>query len=472
LTGSIADAVPDGSMARNTTRTYTVSEVSTLIKVALEGGLPGRLTVAGQISGFKRHASGHAYFALKDDKSVLAAVMWRSKLAAVRFAPEDGMAVLATGYIDLYEPTGKVQLYVDRLEPAGVGALQVAFEQMVKRLRAEGLFDDRHKKPLPRFPMRIGILTSPSGAAIVDIVNSIRSRWPCARLFFRPVPVQGAGAAEEIAHAVVQVNRENARRRLDLLIVGRGGGSLEDLWAFNEEVLARAIHASRIPIISAVGHEVDITIADLVADARASTPTQAGVIAVPDRAEVSARLDQADRRLRQDLRNRLDLSRQRLATILAGRVFREPQGALAVPAQRVDELAMRLRHAARQGLTRLERRLADAHQRVAAIEPRRVLAEQRTRLEALAGVLDQRERSVLTAKQLQCTALENRLQAMNPRAVLRRGYSLTRDAQTGRLITRSRDVSRDTAIVTELADEDWIESRVTSRKEADDRADR
>ncbi|HEV56072.1 MAG TPA: exodeoxyribonuclease VII large subunit, partial [Phycisphaerales bacterium] len=302
-------------MARNTTRTYTVSEVSTLIKVALEGGLPGRLTVTGQISGFKRHASGHAYFALKDDKSVLAAVMWKSKLAAVRFAPEDGMAVLATGYIDLYEPTGKVQLYVDRLEPAGVGALQVAFEQMVKRLRAEGLFDDRHKKPLPRFAMRIGILTSPSGAAIVDIVNSIRSRWPCARLFFRPVPVQGPGAAEEIARAVVQVNRENAHRRLDLLIVGRGGGSLEDLWAFNEEVLARAIHASRIPIISAVGHEVDITIADLVADARASTPTQAGVIAVPDLAEVTARLDQAAARLRQNLRNRLDLSRQRLATI-------------------------------------------------------------------------------------------------------------------------------------------------------------
>ena len=455
-------------MTRKPTRTYTVSEINTLIKVALEGALPGRLTVAGQISGFKRHISGHAYFSLKDDKAVLAAVMWKSKLAAVRFAPEDGMAVLATGYVDLYEPTGKVQLYVDRLQPAGVGALQVAFEQMVKRLRSEGLFDDRHKKPLPRFPMRIGILTSASGAAIVDIVNSIRSRWPCAKLFFRPIPVQGPGAAEHIARALAEVNRQNERHGLDVLIIGRGGGSLEDLWAFNEEVVARAIFASGIPVISAVGHEVDVTIADLVADARASTPTQAGVIAVPDLADVLARLDRAAGRLAQTLRNRLDLAWQQLATVQAGRVFRQPQGALAVPAQRVDELAMRLRHAARQGVARLQASLAEAHQRIASIEPRRVLAEQQTRLLALRGVLERRTQAMLAAKRLQCAAVENRLQAMDPRSVLRRGYSITRDARTGAVVTRSRDVAMDAAIVTELADEDWIQSQVTGRRHLDD----
>jgi len=451
-------------MARNRGRTYTVSEVSALIKVALENGLPGRLTVTGQISGFKRHVSGHAYFSLKDEGAVLGAVMWRSKLAGVRFEPEDGMAVLATGYVDLYEPTGRIQLYVERLEPAGVGALQVAFEQMVRRLRAEGLFDERHKKPLPRWPMRVGIVTSASGAAIADIANSIWSRWPCARLFLRPVPVQGEGAAEEIARAIRELNRRNARLRLDVLIVGRGGGSLEDLWAFNEEVVAQAIFGSRIPVVSAVGHEVDVTIADLVADARASTPTQAGVIAVPDAAEVRAMLDRAAGRLSQALGHRVALARERLATILAGRMFREPQGTLAVPRQRVDELAMRLEHGMRQGVTRWRQRLEWARQLVVSIEPRRVVAEQRTRVTALGGMLEQRIRSRLGAKQLQWAALENRLQAMDPRSVLRRGYSITRDAVTGAVVVRSADVAEGAELVTELAERDWIRSRVTQRK--------
>jgi exodeoxyribonuclease VII large subunit len=248
-------------------RIYTVSQINTLIKVALEESLPSRLRVRGEISDWKHHTSGHCYFSLKDENAILPCVMWASRFASVKFG-------------------GKYQLYVDKLEPEGVGALQLAFEQMYKRLKAEGLFEEKYKKPLPEYPMRVGILTSESGAAVHDIVDSVFNRWPCARLFLYPVPVQGEGAAEEIATAIRDINRRNEKLNLDVLIAGRGGGSLEDLWAFNEEVLARAIFDSAIPIISAVGHEVDTTVADLVADARASTPTKAGVTAVPDVREV------------------------------------------------------------------------------------------------------------------------------------------------------------------------------------------
>jgi len=276
---------------RNKTRIYTVSQVNALIKVVLEDSLPPRLIVRGEISGWKQHTSGHCYFSLKDENAVLPCVIWASKFKNVKFSPEDGMAVLATGHIDVYTVGGKYQLYVDKLEPEGVGALQLAFEQMYKRLKAEGLFEEKYKKPLPAYPERIGILTSESGAAVHDIKDSIHNRWPPARLFLYPVPVQGEGAAEKIAAALGDMNRRNKELKLDILIVGRGGGALEDLWAFNEEVLARAIFDSKIPVISAVGHEVDTTIADLVADARASTPTKAGVVAVPDMQEVLEHVD-------------------------------------------------------------------------------------------------------------------------------------------------------------------------------------
>ncbi|MGD8787518.1 MAG: exodeoxyribonuclease VII large subunit, partial [Phycisphaerales bacterium] len=224
---------------QNRKQIYTVTQINSLIKVALEQTLPPRLIVKGEISGFKIHSSGHCYFSLKDEGGILPCVMWASKVRNVKFSPEDGMAVLATGHIDVYTVGGKYQLYVDKLEPEGTGALQLAFEQMVKKLRAEGLFDDEHKKPIPTYPERIGVLTSETGAAVHDIEDSIHSRWPCVKLFLYPVPVQGEGSAEKIAAALRDVNRRNKKLKLDVLIVGRGGGSLEDLWAFNEEVLAR-----------------------------------------------------------------------------------------------------------------------------------------------------------------------------------------------------------------------------------------
>ncbi len=232
-------------MAKREVKTFSVSEVNTLVRSALEERLPSRMVVSGEISDWKHHSSGHCYFSLKDEGSQLPCVMWASSFKKVKFAPENGMAVLAKGHIEAYVPGGKYQFYANNLEPAGVGALQLAFEQMVKRLRADGLFADAHKKPIPPYPMRIGIVTSESGAAIVDIADSIYNRWPCARLFLYPAPVQGEGAADKIAAAIRNINRRNRQLRLDVLIVGRGGGSLEDLWAFNEEPVARAIMIRR-----------------------------------------------------------------------------------------------------------------------------------------------------------------------------------------------------------------------------------
>lgn len=314
----------DKPNASQKTTVLTISQITFIIKTALENTLPGKITITGQISGFKQHSSGHCYFDLKDENAVLPCVMWKSDFVKLKFRPENGLAVVSNGHIDVYPPQGKYQFYADSMSPAGVGALQLAFEQLKSKLAAEGLFDDEHKKPLPDYPFRIGILTSKSGAALHDIIDSIFNRWPVAKMFFYDVPVQGDGAAGKIAAAIKDVNKRNSKLKLDVIIVGRGGGSMEDLWAFNEEAVARAIFNSKIPVISAVGHEVDFTIADFVADARASTPTKAGVIAVPDIKEVSAAIESADRRIKINAISIFELCGQQLKTILAAAMFRNP----------------------------------------------------------------------------------------------------------------------------------------------------
>jgi len=442
---------------------YSVSQINALIKIALEETLPPQLTVRGQISDWKHHTSGHCYFLLKDESAVLPCVMWATKFRAVKFGPEDGMAVLATGYIDVYTAGGKYQLYVEKLEPAGVGALQLAFERMVAKLQSEGLFDDAHKKPLPRYPMRIGILTSESGAALHDIIESIRTRWPCARLFLYPVPVQGEGAAAAIAAALRDVNRRNRKLKLDVLIVGRGGGSLEVLWAFNEEVLARAIFDSHIPVISAVGHEVDTTIADLVADARASTPTKAGVVAVPDMQEVLAQLAAIERRLANQTQAKRQLAAQELLTVLASAAFRNPLQLVHNAGQRVDELAADMTDAARHLLLQAGAKVAAGYRQVARIEPHRLIASKTLELSDWQNRAKAAVRAVLNDRRIKLTAGENRLTALNPRSVLQRGYSITTSKATGLLVRAAQDVQLGEDLVTELAGENFIESKVTRK---------
>ena len=467
------------------TQIYTVSQVNSLIKIALEENLPSRLIVRGEISDFKHHTSGHCYFSLKDQSGVLPCVMWASKFRNVKFSPEDGMAVLATGHIDVYTVGGKYQLYVDKLEPEGVGALQLAFEQMVKKLQAEGLFDDVHKKPIPIYPDRIGILTSESGAAVHDIIDSIRHRWPCVKLFFYPVPVQGEGAAEKIAAALQDINRRNKELKLDVLIVGRGGGSLEDLWAFNEEVLAKAIFNSNIPVISAVGHEVDTTIADLVADKRASTPTKAGVVAVPDMQEVLRQLISIERRLAGQTKAKVKLAQQNLEIILANAVFRNPLLLVQNARQQLDELNAELAETIKELLVGAREKLSAAYEQIVRIEPHRLLGNKTVELNNWQNRIDKGIRAIINNKtgkldnwqnrvnvgisaiihnrRLQLTAQANRLAGLNPKSVLQRGYSITTSKKTGLLVKTLEDVRVGDHLITELTDENLIESKVTKK---------
>jgi len=458
-----AGLIISSSMTNKEAKIYTVSEVTSLIKVALAEKLPPKLTVAGEIIDWKHHSSGHCYFCLKDANGILPCVMWRSKFNKVKFTPADGMAVITTGFVDVYAPQGKYQFYADKLEPAGVGALRLAFEQMAKKLASEGLFNEEHKKPLPKYPMRIGIVTSESGAALIDIADSIYNRWPCARMLLQATSVQGEGAGREIAQAIRELNRRNRELRLDVLIVGRGGGSPEDLWAFNEEVLARAIFASKIPVISAVGHEIDTTIADMVADARASTPTKAGVIAVPDVREVLSQLEGAESRLKSLVQSSLKYAGQSLETILASSFFRNPYWLVNNASQRLDESQTRLTESAKSLFGRLRQQLSWAVELVVRVEPGRLLAEKRVLLGNLCNTARAGIRDVLGERKLQLTAAENRLTAMNPRSVLTRGYSITSNKQTGKIVTKAEDVAVNEKLVTELADRNFIESRVTKK---------
>ena len=446
---------------KETMPVFSVAQLNALVKGALDSALPGRFLLRGQISDWKRHSSGHCYFSLKDAESQIPGVMWASKAKLLKFACENGMEVIATGSVEVYVPGGKYQFYAEKLEPAGIGSLQLAFEQMRQRLEAEGLFRPEHKEPIPPYAMRIGVVTSRTGAAIVDITESVFHRWPCARLSVFDVPVQGEGSAAKIAAAIDRANRLQQQLGLQILIVGRGGGSMEDLWAFNEEVVARAIYNSRIPVISAVGHEVDVTIADLVADARASTPTRAGMIAVPDMREVLHRLETAAARLERSAAAGLQHSRMRLETILASSVFRTPYGPVRIAAQRLDELVDALADGMDSRLDRMRRQVDAVAATIVRIEPGRVIARQRLRLHDLEARGQRAMQAVLSKKQLQLTARENRVQALNPRSVLSRGYSMTLNRRTGAVITDTAQVAAGDQIVTELAERRCFESTVT-----------
>ncbi len=347
----------------------SVSEATALVKDCLESALPP-LWVAGEISNFVAHPSGHHYFSLKDAAAQLRCVMFRGANRRLRFAPEDGLACAAFGTITVYARSGQYQLIVERLAPLGAGELALAFERLKERLAAEGLFDPGRKRALPRYPETVGVVTSPTGAAVRDIVRVLRRRWPPVRIILRPVRVQGEGAAEEIAAGLADLDRT---RLADVLIVGRGGGSLEDLWAFNEEATARAIAACRTPVISAVGHETDTTIADLVADVRAPTPSAAAEIAVRDVEEVLRGARRVSQRGEIALRRRLRELGLRLQAARRTRALASPLDRLRQESQRADELAQRCWRATQAAVARLHERVAGLDGRIAALSPVRVL---------------------------------------------------------------------------------------------------
>jgi exodeoxyribonuclease VII large subunit len=402
------------------TRILTVTQLAGLVRERLEGGV-GAVWVAGEVSNLRPQPSGHIYFTLKDDRSQVAAVMFRSAAQVLAFRPADGIEVVIRGRVGFYAERGALQLYVDTMEPRGLGALQLAFEQLKARLGAEGLFAAERKRPLPRFPRAVGIVTALHGAVIHDLRTILRRRWPLCRVVVRQVRVQGAGAAQEIAAGIRELNRVPW---LDVLIVARGGGSLEDLWAFNEEVVARAIAASRLPVVSAVGHEVDFTIADFVADARAPTPSAAAALVVPDRSELVAQLARADDALHAALARRVRVLRDRLGTL--ERHLGDPARRVRDFGLRLDELAARAREGLRRRVAWERRELTTAAVRLGRSGPEPGLRRAAERLRGDAGRLD----FALAVRVRQARAgLERaagRLDALSPLACLARGYAIVR----------------------------------------------
>jgi exodeoxyribonuclease VII large subunit len=346
----------------------SVSRLVSLLQDVVEENFVDVL-VSGEVANFATPASGHYYFALKDEGAQLRAVMFRAQNRLLSFLPENGMNVVCRGRLSLYTRRGELQMLVDHLEPLGVGSQQIALEQLKKRLASEGLFAEERKRPLPAFPRTIGVVTSGSGAAIHDILNVLRRRGAGLRVLLRPVRVQGDGAALEIAEGIADLNRQG---EADVLIVGRGGGSMEDLWAFNEEPVARAIFASRIPVISAVGHEVDVTIADLVADLRAPTPSAAAELVVKERRELEGHVDHLVLRLSGQMKARLTLLRERVEGLF--RRLRAPVGDLLRQGQRVEQLSRRTKLAIRVHLEASASRLALFAGRLEALSPLRTLS--------------------------------------------------------------------------------------------------
>ena len=350
---------------------FSVTEVNQYIKSIIDG-VPqlGDLLIRGELSNYKVYPSGHHYFTLKDGESAIHCVMFRSSAGRLRFRPESGMQVIAGGRISVYPRDGAYQLYCTSLSADGIGDLYVAFEQLKDKLNREGLFDPAHKKPLPLYPRRIAIVTSSAGAAVHDMIRILRRRYPIAKVLLLPVRVQGVEAPPEIVGAIRYANRWQLA---DVLIVGRGGGSIEDLWAFNDERVARAIYASEIPVISAVGHEPDVTISDFVADRRASTPSNAAEIAVPDMAELFRYLQDADERMAQSLLHSLRRQEDRLAVFEKKRVLTDPMAFVDDRRMQLDSVQQRMGLTAHRQLSRRQQRFATLAASLDALSPLKVL---------------------------------------------------------------------------------------------------
>ncbi len=409
-----------------------------------------RIWVEGEISNLVRPSSGHWYFTLKDAKAQVRCAMFRNRNQLLKFRAEDGMKITARGRLSIYENRGDYQLIVEGLEESGVGALQRAFEQLKQELSSRGWFDAEHKRPLPALPQHIGVVTSPSGAAIRDIVAVLRRRFPSIPLTLLPTQVQGDTAAAQIAEAIDSANRlgPTLEPPLDVLIVGRGGGSLEDLWAFNEEIVARAIHHSALPVVSAVGHEIDFSIADLVADHRAATPSAAAELLSPDQDQLLATINAQHRRLAAALGNRLANHQQQLSAM--HKRLKHPGTRLQEYSLRLDELELRLLRASQRALRQGQVRVEQVRQRLALLTPQSRIDRRQERLQHLLAQLHQRWQTQLQTRQLQLAKNAELLHSVSPLQTLQRGYAIVADDRGG--IVRS---------VTQLTTDDTVNIRIS-----------
>lgn len=425
----------------------TVSQLTKYLKLKFDRD-PYLQTVylTGELSNF-RLRSGHQYFSLKDDQAVIDAVMFRSQFSKVKFTPEEGMKLCVTGHVGLYERSGRYQIYIDTMEPDGVGSLYLAFEQLKKKLNAEGLFS-RPKKVVPLFPRRIAVVTSLNGAVIRDINTTVRRRYPIAQVVLFPTVVQGEKAAADIAR---QIKRAGERGDFDTLIIGRGGGSIEDLWPFNEEMVARAIADCPLPVISSVGHETDTTIADLVADKRAATPTAAAELATPQRLDNTLMLiSDFQQRLYNTMRAQIDFEKKQLAKLTGSYIFQQPTRLYENYAQKVDQLTQQLRQQQERRLTNAANDVAQVYNRLLAYNPQRLVDQERLTVQQLAARLQTAAQSKTqqTAQQLQ--ALTKQLHSLDPLKIMERGYTYV--TRNGKVVNQAAQLNTGEPLLLHFAD--------------------
>lgn len=426
---------------------YSVSRLVRETKAVLEGSFP-LLWIEGEISNFSRPASGHMYFSLKDQAAQVRCAMFRNRNLQLRFKPGNGIQVLVRARVTVYEARGDFQIIVEHMEEAGLGALQREFEALKARLGKEGLFEMAHKRPLPALPKRIGVITSPTGAAIRDVLTVLKRRFPAIPVLIYPVPVQGDQAAPEIAE---MIRLADARKDCDVLILARGGGSLEDLWAFNEEIVARAIHACETPLVSAVGHEVDFTIADFVADQRAPTPSAAAELVTPDQHALQQQLARQLQRLEQQLKAGLRQSGQRLAWLRQRLQQQHPSKGLQLKAQRLDELELRLQRQIRLRLDRKQHRLTQLSGRLQHHAPVRQLGQLTQRRQQLEQRLHHAWERIITRKQQRLAVISRALDSVSPLATLQRGYAIVQDIPAKKIYRDAAELSRGDRISARLA---------------------
>lgn len=420
--------------------------------------------VRGEISNFKQHSSGHMYFTLKDDKARILAVMFSSQARFMKFSPENGMKVIVKGDISVYEPSGQYQIYINEMQPDGIGELFLAYEQLRKRLEEEGLFSPDKKKPLPQYPKTVGVITSPTGAAIRDVITTVKRRYPIVNILVIPALVQGENAAPSIVKAIEKANSLN---EIDVLIVGRGGGSIEELWAFNEEIVARAIADSNIPIISAVGHETDFTIADFVADMRAPTPTGAAELAVPHIEELMERLLQRNTRLLQAMTGKVRFEKQRLDRVQKSYAFRYPQRLYEQKLEQVDKLTESLIRAASRLTVLKKTQFESSHKRLIRNHPSEALRTAETKFDRSQKDLQRAMMQILLKKQKEFDRVISTLQALSPLKIMERGYSLVY-SDKNRLVKSIRQVNESESLQIQLSDGSIL-CKVQEIKESENR---
>ena len=424
----------------------SVSDVTRLIRNSLEDQFQD-IWIEGEISNLRAPSSGHLYFTLKDSQSQLRGVLFRSGALRLRFALQEGLAVIARGRISVYEPRGEYQLIVDSLEPKGVGAFQLAFEQLKERLSQEGLFDEARKRRLPAFPRTVGVVTSLTGAAIRDIVAVLRRRCPIVNILIAPVPVQGDRAGASIAEAIDALS---AMPQVEVLIVGRGGGASEDLWAFNEEAVVRAIARSRVPVVSAVGHEIDVTLSDFAADHRAPTPSAAAEAVVPVLDEIVERLDELARRLSRIVDTMLQMQRHRFERSL--NVLHEIRFRIQTESQRLDELRDGLTRIFTEQLTTLHREMVERRHLLLAQGPQSRIQRSLVLIPQLCKRLEQEARRGLIGRRQSIALQMAALDALSPLAILQRGFSIVQTVSDGRVLRRASDVAVGASVQVRLAE--------------------